>query len=156
MKSKTGRRGANCGIARALGVVGDRWSLLIIRDAFGGKERFGEFQKGLGLAKNILSSRLKKLVAEGILHTVPDSEESTFKSYVLTEKGERLGVVLAALWQWGEQNCFAKGEVTQTLVDRRTNEPLARISLKTATGRSLSPRDVNLIARDAAQPRVGR
>src|SRR3546814_2339992 len=67
MKGKrTDLGNADCGIARSLQIIGDWWSLLIVREAFQGKTRFGEFQKSIGLAKNILSSRLKKLVAEGI------------------------------------------------------------------------------------------
>jgi len=97
---------SDCAIARSLDVIGDWWSLLIVRDARSGKRRFSEFQKNLGLAKNILTTRLKKLVERGIMEMVPASDGSAFKEYVLTEKGEKLYVVIVALWQWGEQTCF--------------------------------------------------
>ncbi len=82
-----------CAIARALDAIGDWWSLLIIRDAMSSKRRFGEFQKSLGLAKNILTVRLRKLVDVGILVIEPASYGSAYKEYVLTEKSERLSIV---------------------------------------------------------------
>lgn len=87
--------GAECPIARSLGLVGDGWSLLIVRDAVDGRSKFSEFQRSLGIARNILSARLKGLVACGIL------EQTTDGDYLLTEKGEALKPVLAAFWDWG-------------------------------------------------------
>ena len=87
--------GAECPIARSLGILGDGWSLLIVRDAVRGKSKFGEFQKSLGIAKNILSARLKGLVGCGIL------EQTAAGDYVLTQKGEELKPVLSAFWDWG-------------------------------------------------------
>jgi DNA-binding HxlR family transcriptional regulator len=101
---------AECAVARALDTIGDWWSLLIIRDAFFGKRRFGEFQKSLGLARNILTARLRKLVERGVLETVPASDGSAYQEYVLTEKGRGLDVVLVALRQWGESCLFEPGE----------------------------------------------
>lgn len=132
---------ADCAIARSLGIIGDWWSLLIVRDAMRGKQRFGEFQKNLGLAKNILSTRLKKLVDEGIFRTEPDSETPAFNRYVLTEKGEQLYLVLIALWQWGERTCFKPGELKYVMVDKARKRPLTKLELKTRDGRILGPRD---------------
>lgn len=87
--------GAECPIARSLGLLGDGWSLLIVRDAVHGKSRFGEFQKSLGIARNILSARLKNLVACGIF------EQTAEGDYLLTPKGEELRPVLDALRGWG-------------------------------------------------------
>src|SRR6516165_6468289 len=84
---------ATCPIARTLDVIGDWWSLLIVRDIFLGKRRYGELQKSLGLAKNILCSRLKKLVLEEVLETEPASDGTTYQEYVLTEKGRDLYLV---------------------------------------------------------------
>ncbi len=89
--------GAECPIARSLGLLGDGWSLLIVRDAVHGKRKFGEFQKSLGIARNILSARLKTLVGCGIL------EQNEAGDYVLTQKGEELRPVLAAFWNWGSR-----------------------------------------------------
>ncbi len=82
--------GAECAVARALDVIGDWWSLLIVRDALGGMRRFGEFQKSLGMAKNILAARLRTLVAQGILELAPASDGSAYQEYVLTPKGKGL------------------------------------------------------------------
>lgn len=131
---------AECGIARALQIIGDWWSLLIIREAFGGKERFSEFQKSLGLARNILSTRLKKLVEEGIFEAVQDEGTSTRNRYVLTSKGEQLYIVLIALWQWGEHHCFEPSELKYSMVDRDKMLPLAALELRAQDGRILGPR----------------
>lgn len=144
---KTDLGTSSCAIARSLDLIGDWWSLLIIRDAFLGKERFSEFQKSLGLAKNILSTRLKKLVSEGIFEALPESEGSSRSRYVLTPKGERLSVVLAALWQWGEETCFRPGELERTLVDVRSRKPLARLELRAQDGRRVGPRGFTLARR---------
>ena len=86
---------ADCPIQRSLGVVGDGWSLIIVREALWGRTKFGEFQKELGIAKNILSARLKGLVACGVL------EQTDAGDYVLTAKGRALGPVLEAFRDWG-------------------------------------------------------
>src|SRR6218665_3382484 len=90
--------GAACPIARSLGILGDGWSLLIVRDAVMGKSKFGEFQKSLGIARNILSARLKGLVSCGIL------EQTAEGDYVLTDKGNELRPVLGAFWDWGTKS----------------------------------------------------
>ena len=96
---------ASCPIARTLDVVGDFWSLLLIRDAFFGKRRFGEFQKSLGVAKNILAARLRMLVERGIFTVAPASDGSAYEEYVLTPKGEALRPVVRALRTFGENHC---------------------------------------------------
>jgi len=126
-----------CPIARSLDAIGDWWSLLIIRDALAGKRRFGQFQKSLGVAKNILASRLRKLVANGILEILPASDGSAYQEYVPTEKGRDLHLVLMAIGQWGERSLFAPGETQSVLCDRQTGEPLPRIELRARDGRLL-------------------
>lgn len=133
-----------CATSRALEVVGDWWSLLIVRDALGGLQRFSEFQKSIGLAKNILAVRLKKLVENGVLKLEPDGEHTSRNKYVLTERGKRLAVVVAALWQWGEENCFEPGESKITLTHKPTNQPFAKLELKTADGRPVDLQDIQL------------
>jgi DNA-binding HxlR family transcriptional regulator len=95
--------GQNCSIARALEVVGERWTLLIVRDAFLGLRRFDEFQENLGIARNVLTSRLNRLVAEGILVRAPYSERPERFEYRLTPKGRELNIALAGLRQWGDK-----------------------------------------------------
>jgi len=126
-------------------VIGDWWSLLIVRDANLGKRRFGEFQKSLGLAKNILSARLQKLVAQGVLETGPASDGSAYEEYRLTEKGRRLYIVLVALRQWGESNLFGKGELDLVLVDRKTGQPVKPLELRSQDGRLLGPADLRTV-----------
>ena len=155
----------DCAIARSLDVIGDWWSLLIIRDARSGKRRFSEFHRNLGMAKNILATRLKKLVEREIMEKVPAADGSTLKEYVLTEKGERLFVVIVALWQWGEESCFEAGELRFVMADVRTGEPLARLKVQTESGKPIGARDFHLVARsvvaassgaDRASPRPGQ
>jgi DNA-binding HxlR family transcriptional regulator len=134
-----------CPIARTLDVIGDWWSLLIVRDAFLGKRRFGEFQKSLGLAKNILCARLQKLVSHGVLETVPASDGSAYQEYVLTEKGRGLYVVLVALRQWGESCLFEDGELDLVLVDRKSGQPVKPLELRSQDGRLLGSADLRTV-----------
>src|SRR5581483_5227128 len=126
MVKRTSHADSRCGVARPLDAVGDGWSLLIVRDAFDGLARFGEFQKSLGLAKNILASRLRHLVEHAILELVPAAEGGAHLQYRLTAKGRALFPVLVALRQWGEDHCFAPGELQVRLVDRRRGRPVRR------------------------------
>src|ERR1700722_10376068 len=94
---------ALCPIARAMDVVGDWWSILIVRDAMRGVRRFNEFAANLGLARNILAGRLKKLVAAGVLEIVPASDGSAYNEYALTPKGQALFYVMVAPRQWPQE-----------------------------------------------------
>ena len=96
--------GQVCSIARTLEVVGDRWTLLVIRDVVLGLRRFDELLSSLGAASNVLTDRLNRLVAEGILERVRYSERPERFEYHLTEKGRELGVCLIALMQWGDRH----------------------------------------------------
>jgi DNA-binding HxlR family transcriptional regulator len=95
--------GQNCSIARALEVVGERWTLLIVRDAILGVRRFEEFQESLGIARNVLTERLNRLVEEGILERVRYSERPERFEYRLTNKGRDLNISLVGLRQWGDK-----------------------------------------------------
>jgi DNA-binding HxlR family transcriptional regulator len=92
-----------CTIANGVDVFGDRWSLMILRDAFLGVRRFDEFHRDLGIARNVLSDRLERLVAEGILEPRRYEDHPPRHEYLLTEKGEDLLDVMLALWRWGER-----------------------------------------------------
>ncbi|MBE8717291.1 winged helix-turn-helix transcriptional regulator [Cellvibrio polysaccharolyticus] len=117
--------GEPCPVARSVNLVGDRWSLLIVRDAFDGTRRFSDFQRGLGMARNILSDRLRKLVEAGIFETRDASDGTAYQEYVLTARGESLFPVVVALRQWGEQHLFNTGERHSVLIDKQTGEPLS-------------------------------
>jgi DNA-binding HxlR family transcriptional regulator len=131
-----------CAIARALDVIGDWWSLLIIRDAVGGLRRFGEFQKHLGAPKNILTTRLKALVEHGILEVAPASDGSVYHEYLLTKKGRSLLPTLVALAQWGEDFLFEKEEDCNLPIDLANRKPLKRMKLVARDGRELAPTDI--------------
>jgi DNA-binding HxlR family transcriptional regulator len=132
---------AICPIARALDEIGDWWTMLIVRDAFQGKRRFSEFQASLGLAKNILSARLKTLVGNGILQKQPAPDGSAHGEYHLTEKGRRLRLVLIAVRQWGEDNLFADGEPMMLALDSQ-HRPIARLQLLNEEGKRLEPGEI--------------
>jgi DNA-binding HxlR family transcriptional regulator len=97
--------GQNCSITAALEIVGERWTLLIVRDAFLGLRRFEEFQARLGIARNVLTDRLNRLVEEGILEKVRYSERPERFEYRLTQKGRDLQVALTGLRQWATSTC---------------------------------------------------
>lgn len=130
-----------CPVARAAEVIGDRWSLLIIRDAFDEVRRFSEFQKNLGLAKNILASRLKALVEVGVFETRPASDGSAYKEYALTQKGREVFPIVVSMRQWGERHLFSAGETHSVLLDNEHDEPVALLEVRSAGGRKLEPGD---------------
>jgi DNA-binding HxlR family transcriptional regulator len=111
--------GQNCSIARALEVVGERWTLLIVRDVFLGLRRFEEFQQNLGIARNVLTDRLNRLVEEGILERVPYSERPDRYEYRLTRKGRDLHLALTGLRQWGDKY---RSEKPPTVLRRKTDK----------------------------------
>jgi DNA-binding HxlR family transcriptional regulator len=141
MPRRVSHRKARCPVARPLDAIGDGWSLLIVRDAFEGLRRFSEFERNLGLAKNILAARLQNLVHHGILEMVPASDGSAYREYVLTRKGRGLFPLLVALRQWGEDFCFTPSEAHVLLVDRKRGLPVRRLEVHARDGRLLQPED---------------
>ena len=150
---RTSTQDAICPIARSLDEIGDWWTLLIVRDAFAGKKRFSDFQTSLGLAKNILSDRLRKLVARGIMEKRTSTEASSRGDYHLTEKGRQLRLVLTAIRQWGEDYLFAAGEPMLLLHDR-LNRPIGRLRLTDHDGRPLMPDE--MIVTEGRKRTVGK
>jgi DNA-binding HxlR family transcriptional regulator len=144
MAKRISHKKSLCGVARPLDAIGDWWSLLIVRDAFGGACRFGEFQKNLGLAKNILSARLRNLVAHGIMDVLPAADGGPYQEYRLTEKGRGLFPVLVALRQWGEDFFFEPDEAHVLLVDKKSGLPVRRLELRAQDGRVLGADDTTV------------
>ena len=134
-----------CAVARALDVIGDWWSLLILREVFAGNRRFSEIQKSLGVAKNILSARLRKLVAAGIFELVPAADGSSFREYALTDKGRGLSLVLMALRQWGESFLCEAQEPRRQFVDKAKGRPVRPLELRSVDGRKLKPEDLAIV-----------
>ncbi|MEA3002041.1 MAG: hypothetical protein QOH81_829 [Sphingomonadales bacterium] len=125
-----------CSLAAALETVGERWSFLILRGAFNGLHHFEEFQSTLGIARNILSNRLARLVESGILQRDPDPTDRRRVAYRLTEKGLDLLPVLLSLRQWGER--WVSGTLSNpVLVDRATRRQIAPMAVRDADGRPL-------------------
>src|ERR1700754_376178 len=153
MVKRTSLEHADCPVARALDAIGDWWSLLIIRDALLGRRRFGEFQKSLGLAKNILTTRLRTLVDRGILETAPASDGSAYQEYVLTPKGRGTFPILVALRQWTEEFDEHPEEIATLLVDRNSGKPVKKLELHAADGRLLDLSDTTLKPRPAGKRR---
>jgi DNA-binding HxlR family transcriptional regulator len=144
MVKRTSFEYAECPVARSLDVLGDWWSLLIIRDAFLGLRRFSEFQKNLGMAKNILTVRLRALVDHGILTTAPASDGSAYQEYLLTPKGRGVFPVLVALRQWSEEFDDRPEEIATLLVDREKGRPVRKLELRADDGRLLRDGDTEL------------
>ena len=130
-----------CPVARALEVIGDRWAMLIVRDAYDGSRRFGDFQRNLGVARNILTDRLHGLTEDGVLAVQPASDGSAYQEYVLTEKGEQLFPVVLALRQWGEQHLFRRGEKHSLLLDKASGAALPPMLPHSRDGRVLRAAD---------------
>lgn len=144
MVKRTSFEKADCPIARSLDSLGDWWSLLIIRDAFLGIRRFSEFQKNIGLAKNILTVRLRALVEHGILTTAPAADGSAYQEYVLTPKGRGVFSVLVALRQWSEEFSAEPEGFPTLLVDRDKGRPVRKLELRAQDGRLLGQGDTEV------------
>lgn len=130
-----------CPVARSADVIGDRWSLLIVRDAFDGVRRFSDFQRSLNVARNILSDRLRRLVDAGILATQPASNGSAYQEYVLTAQGKSLFPVVVALRQWGERHLFEPDEPHSELIEIKTGKPVHFMAPRSDDGHVLSPEE---------------
>lgn len=129
----------NCSLAQTLSVIGEHWTLLVVRDAFFGLRRFDQFQKSLGIARNVLSDRLKKLVRAGVLDK---SEGPGHPEYRLTEKGLALQPILIAMTQWGDTYLPSPTGRRLTFVDRRDGKAIRPVGVQAADGRPLRPRDI--------------
>ena len=151
MVKRTSFEGDGCPVARSLDAIGDWWSMLIIREALLGARRFGEFQRDLGLAKNILTVRLRTLVDRGILKMARASDGSAYQEYVLTPKGRGVFPILVALRQWSEQFDQRPDQIATMLVDREKGRPVRRLELRSQDGRRLSAADTALKPRPTAR-----
>jgi DNA-binding HxlR family transcriptional regulator len=145
--SKGGRRAnAQCSMARAMAVVGDRWSILILREAYYGTRRFDEFEYYIGVAPNILSNRLKRFVDAGIMIRVPLPEHSSRYDYVLTDKGRDFFPAYLALKRWGD-DWLADPEGPQVVFrERGAGRVIECPKLLTKDGKPLRLEDVEVVA----------
>jgi DNA-binding HxlR family transcriptional regulator len=135
----------SCPLPAAVELIGEKWAFLILRGALNGLKHFEEFQAGLGIARNILSDRLSKMVAGGILERRPDPDDGRRVIYSLTAKGEGLLPVVLALRQWGEE--WGYGSMRVVLADRRDGKPVRKIGVQAHDGRDLKLADLTWIER---------
>jgi DNA-binding HxlR family transcriptional regulator len=142
-----------CPIPQSIELIGEKWAFLILRGAFNGLRHFEEFQAGLGIARNILSDRLGKLVAGGILERSPDPDDRRKVIYALSRKGEALLPVLLAVRQWGEE--WGHGSQEIILADRRDGLPIRRICVQSQDGRELALEDLMWIENGSAGHKKG-
>ena len=142
--------GQNCSIARALEVVGERWTLLIVRDVFLGLRKFDEIQASLGIARNVLADRLNRLVEEGVLERVRYSERPERYEYRLTRKGRELHIALAGLQQWGDRYLSQKPPV---LLRRRADKKAVVAAFVPKGADVLRPDELELVPGPGLKPR---
>jgi DNA-binding HxlR family transcriptional regulator len=136
----------SCPIPPTVELIGEKWAFLILRGALNGLKHFEEFQAGLGIARNILSDRLGRLVSGGILERAADPSDKRKVIYSLTSKGEALLPVVLALRQWGEE--WGHGTPGVLLADRRDGKPVRKIGVLAHDGRELSLDDLMWIRPD--------
>lgn len=134
-----------CPLARGYNAIGDWWSLLIVTQILlTNSRRFSEIQEDLGMAKNILTARLTKLLEEDILEKAPASDGSAYQEYRATKKGKDLYKVIVALRQWGETHYSDKATRKHLLVDRKRSKPIPQIEIRSANGEVLKCEDLKI------------
>jgi DNA-binding HxlR family transcriptional regulator len=132
-----------CSAARSLELLGDRWALLLIREVVFGTCRFDDFADHLGIARNVLTTKLSGLVEAGVLMQQPLKQDSKRMGYHLTEMGEGLLPVLLALVQWGDRWLQTPDSIPIRIIERATGDELAPIRLQNAAGKELAMADLD-------------
>ena len=134
-----------CPLPEAIELIGEKWAFLILRGALNGLQHFEQFQAGLGIARNILSDRLTKLVEGGILTREDDPDDRRKKVYALTDKGEALLPGVVGLRQWGAEWCGGPSDIQ--LADQKDGRPVREICVYSEDGRALSLADLMWVDR---------
>ena len=135
---------ADCPMARAVDLIGEWGSLLILREAFGGVTRFDDFQERLQISRHLLTTRLKKLVAGGVLARQPIEDGGKRQEYVLTPMGQDFYTTVVALRQWGDRWLFAPRPHPADMVDAVDGSVLAPLEVRSSKGRRVEPNDIRL------------
>lgn len=133
----------NCSIAQTLEIIGERWTLLILRDAFRGVNRFEEFLQ-TGMSRNVLTERLKRLVDQGILEKRAIDGKSS--EYLLTRKGVHLQPIMLSITHWGDKYMANPKGARTIFFEKNTGKPIAPMSPHSVDGRALKPQDIGLKA----------
>ena len=145
----------SCAVAATLEVVGDPWTLLILRDAFQGVRRFEQWQEKLGVARNVLAARLKALVENGVLTTRLYSERPPRKEYLLTPKGRDLRAVLLTMADWGDTHVYGQDAGPSVRIHDSCGKPFKPRLTCECCGEALAPGDITHEPRQTARPTVG-
>jgi DNA-binding HxlR family transcriptional regulator len=132
----------SCPVARGLSVIGDRWTMLVLRDCFLGIRRFEQIQERLGITRHVLADRLRKLEAAGVLRREPYQERPVRHEYRLTERGKALYPVLVSVIEWANEHVPPPVESSVTLVSRKTGTPIAPVLTDANTGEEITHRTV--------------
>lgn len=135
----------NCSVATALEIIGEAWTFLILREAFFGSRRFEDFQKHLGIARNILTTRLNKLCDKGILERAPIKPGAKRHEYRLTPMGRDLHTILIALTQWGDRWLQLSEGAPVKFIDRTTGKEIADVTVLGQDRQKIKPRDLAMI-----------
>ena len=144
----------NCSVARALEVIGDWWTLLVIREAMLGTRRFADFAAELPIARNVLTRRLAHLVARGVLARVDRGVHGRRYEYELTPMGKDLATVMTALRQWGDRWVFGPGREPLLVIDKRTGRPIPRLRITGDDGAPIAGRDLEVVPGPGAARRT--
>ena len=137
--------GQNCSVARTLEIVGERWTLLILRDAFLGVRRFDDFQRSLGVARNVLNARLQRLIDAGVLERRRYRERPERYEYRLTDAGRDLWPSLVALMQWGDRHLAGEGGPPVVLEHQGCGGAVTDRRTCAACGAELDLQDVRVV-----------
>lgn len=148
--TRTSLKDYNCSLARTVDIVGDKWALLILRDAFYGIRSFSAFQNSLGVAKTVLSDRLQRLVGGGILEKTRVRDGIDRFEYRLSSAGQELFPLIVVLVQWGDRFVFGEGHGPMAILDRTSGQPVRGVVVQSRIGEQLSARDVTLKLRPSA------
>jgi DNA-binding HxlR family transcriptional regulator len=146
----------NCSLARSLEIVGEWWTLLIIREAMWGTSRFDDFQQRLGIARNVLATRLVRLESFGILRRQATPDNARIFDYLLTEKGWDLFTAIVALMQWGDRWIHAKSGPPIQFFDKAQGQTIQTLALRNAKGRLLQPGQIDIQAGPGATAKTRR
>lgn len=144
----------DCSIARTLQVVGEHWSMLIVKNSFYGTTRFSDFQRLLGVARNILTDRLNHLVEAGIMEKYVAREGGVRQHYRLTAKGRELLPILMAMMQWGDRWTAGENGAPVIAIDRQTGLPIDKIKITTRQGMVLDFENVDYVANPGQMARA--
>jgi DNA-binding HxlR family transcriptional regulator len=147
----TSKHTQSCPIAATTNILGDRWTLLILREAFRGVTRFGDFQAYTGAAKTILSKRLVHLVEQDLFETFEIGETGSRSAYRLTDKGKSLSTVLIAIHQWGNTHVYGQGNEPILLVERDTGDVIPNLEVRGLNGAPLSSSEIKFKAGPGAR-----